>query len=189
MKHNAIYRKKRFTTKEIVFCGLFAALVAVGAFLKIPFPLVPLTLQPLFAMLAGLLLGPELGALSITVYILTGLAGVPVFTGGGGPGYIFNTTFGYLIGFVAGAWCAGKIAETGGSEPSYKRLLCACVAFMAVTYSIGMVYLWGITNLYLKNDFGLKSVLIYGFCMTAPSDVVKVFIAAALAQRIKKTRA
>ena len=53
-------------------------------------------------MLAGLLLGSRLGALSVSLYTVLGLAGVPVFTGGGGLWYIFQPTFGYILGFIIG---------------------------------------------------------------------------------------
>ena len=52
-------------TKGVIYCGLFTALIAVGAFIKIPIPVVPFTLQYLFTMLAGLLLGPVNGALAV----------------------------------------------------------------------------------------------------------------------------
>ena len=61
-------------TKQLVFCSLFTALIAVGAFIKIPVPVVPFTLQYLFTMLAGLILGPRLGTISVTAYMLLGLA-------------------------------------------------------------------------------------------------------------------
>ena len=57
-------------TKQLVFCSLFTALIAVGAFIKIPVPVVPFTLQYLFTMLAGLILGPRLGTISVTAYML-----------------------------------------------------------------------------------------------------------------------
>ena len=60
-------------------CSLFVALIVVGAFIKIPVPVVPFTLQLLFTMMAGLLLGGKLGAVSVGVYILMGLLGLPIF--------------------------------------------------------------------------------------------------------------
>ena len=57
-------------TKDLVLCAMFVALIAVGAFIKIPVPVVPFTLQFLFTMLAGLLLGPVNGALAVVVYIV-----------------------------------------------------------------------------------------------------------------------
>ena len=72
-------------TKEIVLFGLFTALTAIGAFIRIPVPVCPFTLQLLFTTLAGLILGSRRGALSVGLYVLLGLSGVPVFTEGGGP--------------------------------------------------------------------------------------------------------
>ena len=98
-------------TRELVLFSLFTALTAIGAFIRVPVPLCPFTLQLLFTTLAGLILGSKKGAASVAVYVALGLAGVPVFTQGGGPGYIFQPTFGYLLGFIAGAWFMGKIGE------------------------------------------------------------------------------
>lgn len=90
----------KIRTVDLILCALFAALIAVGAFIKIPIPGVPFTLQVLFTTLAGLLLGSRMGAVSVAIYIILGLAGVPIFTGGGGIGYVVYPTFGYLIGFL-----------------------------------------------------------------------------------------
>ncbi len=95
-----IKEKKTIKTTDMVLCAMFAALIAVGAFIRIPIPYVPFTLQLFFTTLAGLLLGPKLGAASSLVYMITGLIGIPIFTEGGGPGYIFKPSFGYIIGFV-----------------------------------------------------------------------------------------
>jgi len=91
---------------------MFSALIAVGAFIRIPVPVVEfITLQTLFVNLAGLILGKKYGAVSVAVYIAAGLAGAPVFAAGGGPGYIVRPTFGYILGFLAGAFIAGLIRE------------------------------------------------------------------------------
>ena len=82
--------------KELVLFSLFTALTAIGAFIRVPVPLCPFTLQLLFTTLSGLILGSRKGAASVAVYVAFGLSGVPVFTQGGGPGYIFQPTFGYL---------------------------------------------------------------------------------------------
>ena len=61
-------------TKNLAYCALFTALIAVGAFIRVPVPVVPFTLQYLFTMLAGLLLGPRLGTIAVGTYVLLGLA-------------------------------------------------------------------------------------------------------------------
>ena len=77
-------------TKSMIYCGLFTALIAAGAFIKIPVPVVPFTLQYLFTMLAGLFLGSRRGMISVVAYMLLGLAGLPIFSEGGGSG-IFSS--------------------------------------------------------------------------------------------------
>ena len=86
--------------REIILCGLFIALVAVGAFVRIPVGTDVYTLQFLFTLLAGLMLGARLGALAVGTYVLMGLVGIPVFASGGGPGYVLQPTFGSLVGFI-----------------------------------------------------------------------------------------
>ena len=61
-------------TKNLAYCALFTALIAVGAFIRVPVPVVPFTLQYLFTMLAGLLLGPRLGTIAVGTYVLLGLS-------------------------------------------------------------------------------------------------------------------
>ena len=78
----------REKTYKIALVAMFAALSAIGAFIRVPMPMVPFTLQLFFTTMAGLLLGGELGALSVGVYVLIGLLGLPVFTGGGGFSYV-----------------------------------------------------------------------------------------------------
>ena len=77
-------------TKGVIYCGLFTALIAVGAFIKIPIPVVPFTLQYLFTMLAGLLLGSRLGTVSVLSYMLLGLAVFQFFRGAADCGMCLN---------------------------------------------------------------------------------------------------
>ena len=78
---------RKITTKDMIMCALFTALIAVGAFIKVPVPVVPFTLQFLFTMLAGLIMGGRLGAISVGLYAVLGLVGLPIFAEGGGIWY------------------------------------------------------------------------------------------------------
>ena len=75
---------------NLILIALFAALSVVGAFVKIPTPLVPFTLQTLFCVYAGFLLGARRGFASQLLYLLIGLIGIPVFALGGGPSYVLQ---------------------------------------------------------------------------------------------------
>ena len=101
----------RLSLREMILCAMFVALVAAGAFIRIPVGTDVYTLQFLFTLLAGLLLGARLGATAVATYVLLGLVGVPVFASGGGPGYVLQPTFGYLIGFVLQAWYCGAASR------------------------------------------------------------------------------
>src|SRR5208337_2009632 len=96
---------------DAILISLFTALTAVGAFIRIPIPYVPLTLQTLMVMFAGLILGSRRGALSQLLYLILGLLGLPIFAQGGGPAYVLQPSFGFLLGFVAGAYVIGKMVE------------------------------------------------------------------------------
>ncbi len=74
---------------------------------QVPGGPVPVTMQNLFVVMSGMLLGPRAGATSQAVYLLMGLMGLPVFSGGGGPGYVMSPTFGYLLGFIAASAVSG----------------------------------------------------------------------------------
>jgi len=99
------------STKELILCALFIALITVGTFIKIPVGTDVYTLQFLFTLLAGLLLGPRLGAIAVGTYVVMGLVGIPVFASGGGPGYIAQRAFsvGLAAGWYNGAWSIGAI--------------------------------------------------------------------------------
>ena len=174
---------KKISTKDITLIGFFAALVAVGAFIKIPVPVVPFTLQFLFTTLAGLLLGGKNGSISVGVYLLLGLLGLPVFASGGGLSYVLNPTFGYLIGFFAGAYLTGKIANAS-PQPSFQRLLTACFSGLLVVYLFGMIYYYGISNFYLDSPIGLLPLFLYGFILAVPGDIALCVLASVLGKRL-----
>lgn len=169
----------------MILVSLFAALTAVGAFIKIPIPYVPFTLQLFFVLLAGALLGSRLGALSQLVYVLIGLTGVPVFTQGGGPSYVLQPTFGYLVGFIFCAYIVGLFTE----KKKTKNIL----TYIGPMYlGVGVVYLLGVTHLYLimhfltDHSFTLFKAIQFGFLVCIVPDLFLTGIAAFLASKIVK---
>ena len=167
----------------MIVCALFVALIAAGAFIKIPVPLVPFTLQFLFTMLAGLLLGGKLGALAVCVYIVLGLAGLPIFAQGGGLGYVFQPSFGYIIGFAVGTLVTGSIANRV-ETPGYRRLLSANFLGLGVVYLFGMAYYYLMSNLYLDNPIGLWPLFLYCFLLAVPGDILLCVVGAVLGRRL-----
>lgn len=174
---------KSINTKSKILCAMFVALIVVGAFIKIPVPVVPFTLQYLFTMLAGLLLGAKKGCLSVCIYILLGLFGLPVFAQGGGIAYIFQPSFGYIIGFAVGSFVTGAIANEK-ANPSYKRLFVANFLGLGIVYFIGMLYYYLISKFYLNNPIGLYPLFLYCFILAVPGDILLCILGTILGKRL-----
>lgn len=167
-------------TKNIILVPIFSALITVGAFIRIPTPICPVTLQMLFTTLAGVILGSKKGALSVGIYVLLGLMGVPVFTGGGGIGYIFQPTFGFLIGMIIGSFVTGHICHKG--NPETKRFIIGCLAGIIPIFGIGTVYNCVVTSVYLKEE-NVATVIWYCL-MPLPWDIILCIFTAYVGKRI-----
>ncbi len=175
---------RKLSVKEIVCGGMFTALVAVGAFIQVPVPGMDyFTLQFLFVLLAGMVLGRKMGMVSVSVYVLLGLCGLPVFAAGGGISYIFRPSFGYLLGFILAAFAVGAVVEKSGVQGYGKYLMAAFAGFL-VTYSIGLVYKYLMLNLYVGEKTAFVMVIADCFPLDMPGDIVLCFLSAALAVRL-----
>lgn len=137
--------KSRMSTLSLVYCGMFASLMMIGANITAFAPFlvvgsVPITLQTFFAVLSGLLLGSRLGAIAMTVYMFIGLAGAPVFAKfSGGFGSVISPTFGFIVSFIFVAYIAGKIVERNNKLHSY---IIASLVAMVVNYVFGTNWMY-----------------------------------------------
>lgn len=175
---------QRINTYAIVLCALFTGLIAVGAFFKIPFQPVPVTLQVTFVLSAGMMLGSKMAAVSAFVYLIIGLIGVPVFALGGGLAYLLQPTFGYILGFVPGAYITGRIVEKL-ERAGYKSYFGASLAGLLVVYFVGIVYFYFLSRFYLNREVGLWYLLANGLLLSLPGDVLFCAVGAMLAKRMK----
>lgn len=174
---------RKFSIQHMMMCSLFTALISIGAFIKIPIPVVPFTLQFLFTMLAGLLLGGKLGAVSVLLYIILGLIGLPVFAEGGGLGYLIKPSFGYIIGFCIASLVTGTIANKV-SAPPYRRLLIANFTGLGIVYTCGMAYYYIICNYVISTPIALWPLILYCFILAVPGDIVLCILSTILAKRL-----
>lgn len=151
--------------KLLIFSSLFAILISIGSYIYLPLPFtpIPLTLQLIFVLLSGILLGPIYGFFSILIFIILGAIGLPVFAGGGsGIGYIFGKTGGYLFGFLITPLISGYIFKLN------KKLLSLSVfAGILIVHLFGILYLSQILKISL-----LKAFLI-GSLPFIPVDLIK----------------
>jgi biotin transport system substrate-specific component len=184
MENNAGTLSKR-KTLHLTLTALFAALIAAGTFIAIPLPFspVPIVLQNLFALLAGLILGPLHGAAAVGLYLIAGAAGAPVFAGAsGGFVHIIGPTGGFLLGYLLSALTAGFIAgpPRGGVKTPLGRIIPAILAGLLVVYVPGVIRL----KFALAGPW--RQALIVGFVPFIPGDLIKGILAAPIALRLRR---
>lgn len=176
---------KKLRIKDMTVCALFTVLIVVGAFIKIPIPVCPFTLQFFFTTMAGVLLGGKRGAISVLLYVVIGLVGVPVFAEGGGFWYVLNPTFGYLIGFIIGSYVTGKLSQKKGWESAFRIFLASFVGLLIV-YACGMIYYYVIGNFVINSPIGIWALFLYCFLLAVPGDLALCVLAAVTTKRIRK---
>jgi biotin transport system substrate-specific component len=162
-----------------VLACLFAALISIGAYIAIPLPgtPVPIVLQNMFIMLAAITLGPWWSLLSVVIYLLFGLVGMPVFSGGsGGIDKLLGPTGGYLVGYLPATIIIGFISQRG--KRKLFATIAACIVGMIIVYFVGIFRLK--TLLDIQWNRALASGL-YPFIL---GDCIKIGLAAALSPRI-----
>jgi len=173
----------------MIYTALFSALTCISGFiLKIPVPFLPfpITMQVFFVILAGLMLPPFYAFASQALYILIGLAGLPVFASGGGIGYVFNPSFGILIGFMFAALVIALIVKYVKMENKVLLYTIAGAVGILVMYVVAMPYMFAILTFYLTKEITLKFILINYCLIFVPFDLLKAFVAALLANQVLK---
>ena len=162
---------------------LFAALTAAGALLRLPLWPVPVTMQTFCVLLAGVMLGGRAGCLSQLVYLLVGLMGLPVFSGGGGPAYVMTPSFGYLLGFIAAPAVVGAVL--GKSSVSTARAFIAALAGTAAIYAVGFPYLAFYLAVVAGKPDALHLAVQAGVLVFLPGDILKCLLLALVAPRLR----
>lgn len=172
-------KQEILSLRGMVYAAMFGAITAVGAYIVIPLPLVPITMQTFFVSLAPALLGGALGALSQIIYVLIGLIGLPVFAGGkAGFGVLIGPTGGYLAGFIIGAYIIGKLIELK-ERPGFVWIASAMVVGHIALYALGVAQLMFVAKL------SLGKAIAVGVIPTLPGGIVKILAAAFVALKLR----
>jgi len=175
-------RAEMGTAIRVASVVLIAALTAAAAQVSIPLPFtpVPFTLQPMVVLLGGAALGSRLGMCAQVLYLLAGIAGLPVFAASAvlpqGALRLLGPTGGYLMSYPFAAFLTGLLAERG-LDRRYLTSVVAMAAGLAVVFTFGVLWLaWFARPAAASLDQALRTGL-YPFI---PADVVKIFAAAAV---------
>lgn len=173
----------RSKTYDMVYIAIFAVLMAICSWISIPME-VPFTLQTFGVFIAVGILGGKRGTLSVLVYILLGAVGVPVFAGfSGGIGVLFNTTGGYIIGFLLSALAMWGIVTLFGRKPVVQILF--MLVGLVICYAFGTVWFM-IVYSSANGAVGLGMVL--GWCVIPfiIPDLVKIALAFVVSRKLRQ---
>lgn len=184
-------RKKRSGGRaaDIARTALFVAVTIVLGFIKIPMQPVAITLLTLATTLAGCFLTPLNAFMSQLIYVIIGLAGIPVFTNGGGISYVLQPSFGFLLVLPAMAWAVSVTVRHDSFIPAKLRLIYrhfAVFAISAVMLVAGTLYYFFLAKFYLNTDISMKAAFMSCFVIFLPGTLIKSVTSVILFDMLKK---
>ncbi len=169
----------------LTLSALFCALLVIGTFIKIPTSSpVPITLQTLFILLSAFLLPFKASLLSILSYIALGLIGLPIFSGGGGLGYVLTPTFGFIIGFLTSIVLISVILKRL-KKHKFWQYFCLSLFGVAIIYLIGIFYFAVISKLCLNTEYTFKWIFLSVCFPFIPKEAIVAILASITAQKLK----
>ena len=177
--------EKPIDLRMTVYASLFAALISAGAYIAVPVGPVPVVLQNMFVLMAGILLGWRWGAASILIYLLVGAVGVPVFSAGrGGLAHFMGPTGGYLFSYIPAVVTVGLMSKALVSKEA--RLVRRVVSNIpgliigsAVVYVVGVSWLKSVTGMTWEKSFAV------GMLPFLVGDALKIAAAAYLSELLR----
>ncbi len=184
--------------RQLLLAALFAALMCVSVFLRIPIPPTPLlfTLQTLVVFIAGIMLEPRYALASMLVYTLLGLVGLPVFSAGGGLGYVLQPSFGFIIGFsltvlfISLTVRKKVIALISKSADKKTPLVLKTIGFsllaIAIMYVCGITYMYFMYNYYIGKTLSLGYIIVSATGIFILLDIAKFAVALPLSMAVLK---
>ena len=176
----------KITTHELVIIPLFTALMFAAARISIPMlPNIPFTLQLLFAVLTGLFLTPVSAGIAQFLYLLLGLFGLPVFTAGGGFNYVFQPSFGYILGFIPAAVVVSVLFRRFKFNGYFSSVLSSFIGVLA-GYAVGIPYSYLISRFYLGNENLSFIAVVSPAGMLLLFDIVKILVFAPYSVVLKR---
>lgn len=163
------------STRIILVC-LFSALISAGCFIQIPLPIgIPIVIQDMMALLSGLLLGPIYGCLSVFIFLLLGIIGIPVFTGKAGIAVILHgVTGGFLVGYLVGAFVSGLLMKLYSLQKTKLNKIVLC-SLSSIAGTL-VVFLIGVLGFMRVTDYSLVKSLVTVVVPFLPGNIIKIIL-------------
>lgn len=177
--------KRKNLITALTLSALFCTLIGVSSYMKIPMPnMMPITLQTLFVLLTGLMLPVKSSLLATVTYMALGLIGLPIFSGGGGLGYVLMPNFGFIIGFIAASVIMSVLTEKLKKWAFWKYFVISLFG-MTVIYIFGILYFALITNVYNKNDYSAIWFIQTVFLPFLPKEIICIILSSLIAYKTR----
>ena len=177
--------KRKNLIVTLTLSALFCTLICVGSFIRFPMPnMMPITLQTFFVLLTGLVLPVKASTLAILTYIALGFVGLPIFSGGGGLGYILMPNFGFIIGFFIAIVIISVITQKLKNCKLWQYIVISLLG-VAVIYIIGVLYFAFITNVHNNNAYSAIWFIQTVFLPFLPKEIICIILSSLSAYKIK----
>lgn len=170
--------------KDITLSAIMLTILIVCSQIALPIGPIPITLQTLAVLMIGFLLPPKNAVLVTSLYIVSGLIGLPFFSGfSGGFQSVLLPSFGFALSFILASavqsWYLSSVKTTRTPQ-----LIIAGLLNILITYTIGLPYMFGILNFYMGNSMDTTTILMLGFVPFIPGDLLKLGVCVLIAKRM-----
>ncbi|MDE5616376.1 MAG: biotin transporter BioY [Clostridia bacterium] len=179
----AVHSKRRKYILGIATSGIFIAFMIISAFISIPIGTIKITMQFLVANVCALLLGKKWGTISLVLYLALGLIGLPIFSSGGGPAYVLQPSFGYIIGFAIGGFFAAWYREKRGKY-TFSTYMIASLINLVIMDIFGTVYGAVIMYGYMHSSMGVWAFFVAFLLPFIPIDIAKSVVGSLICTKL-----
>ena len=174
--------------KSLLVIFLGSVLLAISAKVKIPFYPVPMTMQTFVVLFIGITFGYRIGLATVSLYLIEGIVGFPVFSNspekGVGLVYFTGPTMGYLIGFLPAVFLAGYLRLDNWMKAESGNIIFFFINLSKLILSVSLIYLFGLV--WLSNLIGFEKAILFGFKPFWIAELFKIMLLAFLTPLILK---
>ena len=172
----------------IVFLG--SILLTISSKIKIPFYPVPMTMQTFVVLFLGISFGYKIGLATVSLYLIEGIVGLPVFSNspekGVGIIYFTGPTMGYLIGFLPAVFLTGYLKLDDWTKKENRNVEFFFINLLKLLISVSVIYLLGL--LWLSNLIGFEKAILFGFKPFWIAELFKILLLAFLTPLVLKLK-